>query len=226
MSHSCIVLGGGGHAWVVVEILQTQKDVTFFGVLDSNLARKGEEISGVSILGGDGELTPLAQQGKIDSFVLGLGGAANNTPRRNLFEKAISLGLYPLSVVHATAVLSCSAILGSGVQRLALSVVGPRAVLGDDVIVNTGAIIEHDCRIGHHVHIATGARLASTVRVGDLAHIGAGATIRQGITIGAGAIVGAGAVVVKNVTAGETVIGSPARPLSKRTLDNPGKPSA
>lgn len=226
MSASCIILGGGGHAWVVAEILLSQQDVTLFGVLDSNPSRKGQDISGVAILGGDDQLEPLTQQGKINSFVMGLGGAANNAPRRKLFERALTLGLQPLRVAHPTAVLSPSAVVRRGVQTLALSVVGPHAIIGDNVIVNTGAIVEHDCRIGHHVHVATGARLASTVTVGDLAHIGVGASIRQGITIGEGAIVGAGAVVVKNVAAGETVVGSPARPIDKRTLDKPGKTSA
>lgn len=216
MSDSCIILGGGGHAWVVVEILQAQHVGTLFGVLDSTTAQKGKEVSGVVVLGDDSLLGALAQQRKIDSFVMGLGGASNNTPRRKLFELAASLGLKPLRVIHPTAVQSPSATFGLGVQLLAQSVIGPRATVGDNVIVNTGAIVEHDCHIGHHVHIATGARLASTVTVGNLAHIGAGATIRQGITIGEAAIVGAGAVVVKDVVAGETVVGNPAQPLLRQ----------
>ena len=28
------------------------------------------------------------------------------------------------------------------------------AEVGDDVIVNTGAIVEHDCRLGAHAHIS------------------------------------------------------------------------
>ena len=31
--------------------------------------------------------------------------------------------------------------------------------IGENVIINTGAIVEHDCIIDHHGHIATGARL-------------------------------------------------------------------
>jgi UDP-2-acetamido-3-amino-2,3-dideoxy-glucuronate N-acetyltransferase len=51
--------------------------------------------------------------------------------------------------------------------------------------------------------------------VGDGASIGAGATILPGVTIGKHAIVGAGAVVTKNVSDGATVIGNPAKVLSR-----------
>jgi UDP-perosamine 4-acetyltransferase len=81
------------------------------------------------------------------------------------------------------------------------------------VIVNTGAIVEHDCAIGSHAHIATGAALAGNVRVGEAAHVGIGASVRQGICIGPGAVVGAGAVVVHHVPEGVVVAGVPAREL-------------
>ncbi len=90
------------------------------------------------------------------------------------------------------------------------------ATLGANVIINTGAIVEHDCVIGDHVHIATGAQLASTVRVGAGTHIGVGATIRQCISIGENVIVGAGAVVIRDVNANSVVAGVPARALRKR----------
>jgi UDP-2-acetamido-3-amino-2,3-dideoxy-glucuronate N-acetyltransferase len=48
------------------------------------------------------------------------------------------------------------------------------------------------------------------------ATIGSGATILGGVRIGTGATVGAGAVVTKDVEPGDTVIGNPARPLSRR----------
>jgi acetyltransferase-like isoleucine patch superfamily enzyme len=81
------------------------------------------------------------------------------------------------------------------------------------VIVNSGAIVEHDCELDDFVHIATGARLAGRTRVGTGAHVGAGATVREGITIGEGALVGAGAVVVADVPPWTVVVGVPAHRL-------------
>jgi UDP-perosamine 4-acetyltransferase len=86
-------------------------------------------------------------------------------------------------------------------------------VVEDDAILNTGAIVDHDCRIGAHAHVGPGARLAGLVTVGEEAHVGIGAVAIERIGIGAGALVAAGAVVIRDVPAGARVAGVPARPM-------------
>jgi sugar O-acyltransferase (sialic acid O-acetyltransferase NeuD family) len=216
----CVILGGGGHARVLLDTLLENGDVEIRGILDRDGQRQGAEIYGIPILGGDEQLPRLMAAG-VTHFVLGLGSAGNNEPRGRLFQESKARGLSPLSVVHRTSICSRRAHLGEGVQLLAGSIINASARLGDNVIVNTGAIVEHDCRIGDHVHVSTGATLAGTVLVGSLSHIGAGATVRQGITIGDRAVVGAGAVVVKDVEAGTVVAGVPARVL-RRTAEPDG----
>ena len=70
-------------------------------------------------------------------------------------------------------------------------------MLGDGAIVNTGAIVEHDCAVGAAAHIAPRATLGGDVTVGDGAHVGMGAVVVEGVRLGAGAFVAAGAVVVE-----------------------------
>ncbi|MCA9901636.1 MAG: hypothetical protein KC433_25825 [Anaerolineales bacterium] len=53
---------------------------------------------------------------------------------------------------------------------------------------------------------------------GDRVFLGAGARVLGNIELGDDSAVGANAVVVKDVPAGTTVVGIPARPLAKRTL--------
>ena len=88
-------------------------------------------------------------------------------------------------------------------------------ILGNNVIVNTGAIIEHDCIIEDHVHIATGVMLANTVFAGVGTHIGLGASIRQCISIGRYSIIGAGAVVIHDVPHYAVAAGVPAQYLKE-----------
>ena len=45
--------------------------------------------------------------------------------------------------------------------------------------------------------------------------VGAGAVVMPRITVGANSVVGAGAIVTKNIPAGVTVMGNPAREVSK-----------
>lgn len=210
----CVILGGGGHARVVIDSLQAAQGIRVHGVVDPDSSLWGTTLLEVPILGGDDLLAALLREG-VGRFIVGVGGTGDNRPRQRLFELALRHGLRPLTVIHPAAIVSRWAMIGDGSQLLPGSVVNAGAELGVNVIVNTGSIVEHDCRIGDHVHVATGAVLASTVRIGPRAHIGAGATLRQGIVIGADAVVGAGAVVVKEVAPGQVVVGVPARPQVK-----------
>ena len=75
------------------------------------------------------------------------------------------------------------------------------------MIINSRALIEHDCQIASHSHVAPGAVLCGQVSVGEQAFIGAGATVIQQITVGHRAIIGAGTVIVKDVAADTIVKG-------------------
>lgn len=210
----CVVLGGGGHAKVLIESLRLSAGATPRVILDADRSLWGTEVLGVPVLGGDDRLSAVVAEG-ITAFVVGVGGVGDNRPRRRLFELAVSYGLTPVTARHPSAIVSPSCGIGAGTVLFPLAVVNAGVSIGMNVIVNTGAIVEHDCRIADHVHLATGARLTSGVTVGAEAHLGAGSVVRQGITIGDRAIVGAGAVVVRDVQPGTIVVGVPARPLRK-----------
>lgn len=120
-------------------------------------------------------------------------------------------GYAPHTVIHATSFIAEDAIIGDGCQVLAMSAVCAGARLGEAVIVNTKASIDHDCVIGSGAHIAPGATLAGEVIVGEFAFVGTGAIILPRVYIGVNAIIGAGAVVTQDVPAGVTVLGNPAR---------------
>jgi len=207
-------LGAGGHAKVVIEILQADRQYEVIGLLDPNRDIHGKSVLGIPVLGDDGHLPILKARG-VEHFFVGLGSTSDLKPRRRLYEFALSQGMKPVSAIHPRAVISPSATLGLGATVMSVATINAAAQLGENVIVNTGAIVEHDCIVGNHVHIATGARLASTVHVGDTTHIGIGAVIRQLITIGSGVLVAAGAVVVDDVPDNVTVAGVPARLLKR-----------
>jgi sugar O-acyltransferase (sialic acid O-acetyltransferase NeuD family) len=209
-----VLIGGGGHARVLIDALRASGDSRTIGVIDADPARAGTAVFDVPVLGGDALLPELAAAGT-RLFVVGLGGTRDNGPRARLFESAAALGMQPVTIVHPAATVSTYASVGAGAQILAGAVVNAGARLGRNVIVNTAAVVEHDCTIGDHAHVSTGAKLASTVSVGAGAHVGVGATVRQSISIGDRAVVGAGAVVVKDVPAGAVVAGVPAKEFLK-----------
>jgi sugar O-acyltransferase (sialic acid O-acetyltransferase NeuD family) len=206
----CVILGGGGHAAVLIEsLLECGLDIVH-AVLDENPSLWGKEILGVPILGGDALLPALVEQGA-DCFVVGLGMVGNSQSCRQLYDYGVSLGLEPLTVIHPTAHLSPSARLGKGCHLLPQSVVHTRSILGNNVLINSGAIVEHDCVLGNHVHVATGAMIAGGVEIGWGTLVGIGATVRQGVRIGKEAIIGAGAAVVRDVPDKVVAMGVPAK---------------
>jgi len=205
----CVILGGGGHARVVIDCLRLSGVAEPEAIVDSNPKLWGSMVDEVPIRGGDDQLAQLRGEG-VAHFSLGLGLG----PRDKLFAMACAAGLEPVTVVHPRAVVASRAIIGAGGQIFALAVINPGAKLGKNVLINTGAIVEHDCQIADHVQVASGACLAGGVIVEEGAFIGAGSTIRQGLRIGAAAVVGAGAMVTKDVLPGQTVMGVPARSVS------------
>ncbi len=85
--------------------------------------------------------------------------------------------------------------------------------IDDQVIVNTGAVVEHDCVLEAGSEIGPGATLCGRVHVEEHAWVGAGAVVLPRLTVGRNAIVGAGAVVTRSVPPGHVMVGNPATRL-------------
>lgn len=156
-------LGAGGHAKVVIDTLQQGDVYELIGLLDPDPELTGKCLLGVPILGGDERLKDLHASG-IQHFFVGVGGTLDMRIRLRLFQYATTLGLKPISAIHPQSVISSAASLGRGVVAFALTAVNAGAVIGDNVILNTGSIVEHDCLVGDHVHISPGACLAGGYR--------------------------------------------------------------
>lgn len=203
MSEQIIVIGGGGHAKVVIDCIRANGD-TVIGILDDNLS-PGDRVLDVPVLG------CISDYGKYGdtSIVLAIG---SNSARRRIAE-GIDGKWY--TVVHPTAVVSHHAVLGLGSVVMPNAVINAGAVIGEHCIINTCAVVEHDDRLGNYVHISPSAVLGGTVTVGSETHVGIGVAVKNNITICDGCVIGAGAVVVKDITECGVYVGVPARKKQK-----------
>jgi sugar O-acyltransferase (sialic acid O-acetyltransferase NeuD family) len=196
------VIGGGGHAKVVVATIQAVGG-TVEGIYDDSHELQGTAVLGVPVRG------PIeaARAGGLP-LVIGIG---SNTIRRRLaaeFGDAVEWG----RVVHPRAWVHESVRMGAGSVVFAGAIVQPDTIVGAHVIINTGATVDHDGRLGDFVHVAPGVNLAGNVTLEDGVFLGIGAAAVPGVTVGAWARVGAGGIVVCDLPPAVTAVGVPARP--------------
>ena len=200
-----VVLGGGGHAKVVISTLQAAGH-TVDAVLDDDARKWGSVVLGVPVVGPIEE-TPAAR------FDLGVIAVGDNAMRKALCAR---IRLSWLRVTHPAAYVHPSAQLGPGCVVFAGAVIQPEAIVGAHVIVNTAASIDHDCRVGDFVHLGPGCHLSGAVGVGEGVFLGTGSAVLPAVTIGDWTTVGAGGVVIHNLPERIVAVGVPAIP--KRTL--------
>jgi len=209
MKKKILVVGGGGHAKVLIDCILSTREFEIIGIIDPNLPKESG-FCDFRVLGGDESLEDFREKDVYCSIGVGMIKATFN--RKELFQKITKQGFSCPVLQHNSALKSQGVSLSPGVQVMTGAILQPDSKILENTIVNTGAIVEHDCIIGSHTHIAPGAVLGGNVTVGECSHIGLGAKILPGIKIGDSVTVGAGAVVTKDVSDGLTVVGIPANP--------------
>jgi acetyltransferase EpsM len=203
-----VIWGASGHALVVADIVRLRAEYEIIGFLDDvNPDRKNAVFCGSRILGGQEQLVHLREQG-VDYIILGFGDC---NARLKLSKLVRELGFSLATVIHPGAIVAADVSIGAGTVIVAGSVVNSGARIGENVIINTCASVDHECFIEDGVHIAPGVCLGGRVRVGRAAWVGIGATVKEGVHIGPGSLIGAGAVVLSDVPGSVVAYGVPAR---------------
>ncbi|WP_018923064.1 acetyltransferase [Salsuginibacillus kocurii] len=209
MKKKVILIGNGGHAKVVKEIIDLHPDWRLEGVLDDN-ASSNEVLGEISLA------PELAERDQSLYFHLAVG---DNIVRNEIFEEiGISHERYA-TLVHPTAVLSPSASIGYGAVLIANTVVNTDTVINNHVIVNTSSSVGHDCKIGNFVHISPQSGVTGGSVIEEGAQLGAGSIMVPNTTIGKFTTVGAGSVVTRDLPANCTAVGSPAKPIKYHVKD-------
>lgn len=204
-----IIVGGGGHAKVVISIIKKRVLFDILGYLDFN--DKGE-ILGVPYIGGDDKLHELFLEG-VNLVALGLGQVDLTQNRFNVVKKIKEIGLSFPPIVSKDAIVNEDVFIDEGSQIFDGVVLNPGAKIGKFSIINTKATIEHDCFVGNFCHVATGAVLSGGVEIGDFTMVGSNAVVIQYKKIISNCMIGSGTVVTKDIVDEGVYIGNPARKL-------------
>ena len=207
-----VVLGAGDHAKVVIATIEAQTTYKVIGLLDDDESKHGTTWYGHQVLGGNGQLARLREQGVTNAFV----AIGDNVARARLAKLAVKTGFGLTSVVHPTAVILNGSVIGEGSVVLPHAFVGADAQVGRGAILSVGTVVAHDCILGEWCQLCPGVKLGGHVQVGDYALIGMGAAVLPGTSVGRQAVVGANAAVISDIPDFETVVGVPARVVGMR----------
>lgn len=204
---SIVVVGGGGHAKVIISILKKIGQYRIVGYTDSNNLGP---ILGVSYSGNDHILEQLYKDHKVKSAVIGIGQIDNSQERRKLAGLLKEIGFCIPSIVSPQAVINEDVTIAEGTVLMDGAVINSGTRIGSFCIVNTNASVDHDSQIGDFVHIAPGSVICGGVKVGNNSLIGTGASVIQNRSIASDCVVGAGSVIVVDINQAGTYAGNPA----------------
>jgi sugar O-acyltransferase (sialic acid O-acetyltransferase NeuD family) len=194
------VIGAGGHAKVVIRLIHALGHQVV-AVIDDDIAKHGSHVSGVPVVGGCDELGDLQKRPTIIAI-------GDNLIRQRIAEK---LDLEWATVIHPSAIIDASVIMGPGSVVMAGCVVQVDTQIGRHCVVNTGATIDHDCELGDFAHIAPGANVAGHCAIGEGTLLGIGAVMIPSTRLGRWSIVGAGAAVTSDIPDQSLALGVPAK---------------
>jgi len=202
-----------GQANVIAALARELGGFELVGLVDDFAENRDRTVGGLRVIGSGADLSRLRDSAEAESLLIGFGESRG---RAEAVERVVAAGLEQPRLVHPSAVRLGSTELGRGIQLLPHAYMGPNARIGDGVLGNTAAIVEHDVVLESGAVVLPHATVSGRVRVGRDATIGAGAVVLPDVAIGAGAVVGGGAVVIRDVAPGERVAGVPARPLEAK----------
>ena len=198
-----VVIGGGGHAKVIIDIAK-KCGYNIKGFLDDN--EKVSEVMGYRRLGAICDCLKFSNS---TEFFIAIG---DNRKRKSIHD---SYKLNYAILIHPNAVVAENVVIGKGTAVMAGAVINPDAKIGKQVIVNTASVVEHDTVIGNFSMLAPHSTVCGFSKLGDYCWLGAGATVNNVIDICDSVLIGSGGVVVENITESGVYVWVPVKKIKR-----------
>lgn len=137
-----LIIGAGGHGKVVAEIAEDlgYEEIAFLDDKSSKAIGKIFEFEKF--------------KDKYNEAFVGIG---NNKLRSKLIHELQKCGYTVPVLIHPSAFVSRSAIIGIGTVVEPKAIVNSNSYVAEGVIISIGAIIDHNAEIGKYSHINAGA---------------------------------------------------------------------
>lgn len=159
------------------------------------------------------------QQEQFDKYEFYIGlGYKHLCLRKRISESLISMNRRFPSLIHHTAYLHPSVSVGYGSVIYPMCNIGFSVKIGNGTIINKSCTISHDSALGNGSFISPSVTFCGDTKLGDSSFIGAGTIVANEVSIGNRVVVGLGSVITNDIEDGLSVIGNPARIVSKLNI--------
>jgi sugar O-acyltransferase (sialic acid O-acetyltransferase NeuD family) len=209
-----VVIGGGGHGSVVIDILEKLPQFTLVGIVDSNLDR-GTRILGYEVLGPPESIAEIVHDHSIQGVLIAVG---DNWTRSRLFhtvQTAVPTIQFP-TAIHPSALIGKDVSIGQGTVIMAGAIVNCNSSIGDFCILNTRCSLDHNTKIGDFASFAPKSCTGGGATIGNFSAICIGTNVIDRITIGEHTVIGAGSTVLHDQPSCIVAYGTPARKTNDR----------
>ena len=209
-----VLVGPGGHAKVIIDIVQREKKHTIVGLVDQQRPIQ-EEVNGVPVIGSDSDLLALSKRMKFNHGILCV---YDNFLRQKIRNKVIALlpNFNFVTAIHPNACISSFVHVGVGTVVMGGVTINSNCQIGEHCILNTNSSVDHDCVMGNFSGVGPGVNLGGSVTIGALSYVGIGSAVSHNVTIGKNSVIGGLSFVSNNVGDLESGHSSPYRRVRSR----------
>ena len=146
-----IIIGAGGHAKTVVDTIERGHCFEIAGFLAEG--RVGERVyKNYTILGADNIAKTIFSMG-ISKACMAIGFMGKSSIREKLCCQYKKMGFDFPAIIDPSAIVASDVMIGEGTYIGRCVVVNANSSIGDFCILNTGCIVEHECKAVSYTHL-------------------------------------------------------------------------
>jgi len=207
--YDIVIVGAGGfgrevYLWAKDSFSEEQYKIK--GFLDDN----SKALDGYNVeIGVVGSIDKYEIKEK-DRFIIGIGTLEI---KKQIVEKLIIRGAKFINLIHPTAIIADTAVIGRGSVIAPFVLISNCAKLNDFVVLNVYSSCGHDTRIGKYCTLSPYAAATGFVILEDEVYLGTHATIAPGRKVGYKSKISANSVVMRDVQPNKIVFGVPGKPI-------------
>jgi UDP-perosamine 4-acetyltransferase len=195
------IIGSGGHAISLINNFFKYKDINI--IYDVFTPKKNEKIHGIKIKKFD-----IKKINKKEKLFIAIG---DNVLRKNIYYSLKKNNFTIDNCISEKANLIKPIVIEKGNYIFSDVYIGPKSKIGENNIINTGSIIEHETEIGNNCNINPGVIICGKVKIGNNVVVGAGSILLENTEICSNVIIGAGSLITKSIKRIGLYYGSPAK---------------